>query len=403
MNTRVLIVALSAFTLAATAAEPKQCSEQIQFALRLHQSLGAESPAANITSSPLAVFEALDALREGATGKTLTDLNSLLGKPTITSWRYLDSIDARVRLQHSLGIWLIDYGWFMPEFVKGVSARHHAVFGRFGGFEDDDGVSSGSMARPIRQMNEWVSEETSGHITTLFTPENLTKDTSLVLASALYFNGKWSEPFEARSTHDDAFHSATNGDVTVPFMHKHQHLHYAETDDMQAVRLPYGHRGDFEFIAVLPREGMKLADLEATLTADKWTALMKPTERPDVILSLPKFSLAASTDLAAPLRRMGLKNVLGSSGSFARLCTLKSPLQLNAVPQQISVSIDETGTEVAAALFMDMRVGAMANPPPPKVFNANRPFLFAIRHRETGTLILFGRVSQPEASANAEK
>jgi len=40
---------------------------------------------------------------------------------------------------------------------------------------------------------------------------------------------------------------------------------------------------------------------------------------------------------------------------------------------------------------------ASSAPPPPVEVRIDRPFLFVIRHRETGTLLFVGRVVDPTA------
>ncbi len=59
------------------------------------------------------------------------------------------------------------------------------------------------------------------------------------------------------------------------------------------------------------------------------------------------------------------------------------------------VAVDEKGTEAAAAtaVVMDLR----ALPADPAVLEIDRPFLFALRDRETGTVLFLGRVLDPTA------
>ena len=61
------------------------------------------------------------------------------------------------------------------------------------------------------------------------------------------------------------------------------------------------------------------------------------------------------------------------------------------------VDVNEEGTEAAAAT--GVVVGATSVAPivePPKVFRADHPFLFFIRHNPTGSVLFMGRVDNPK-------
>lgn len=65
------------------------------------------------------------------------------------------------------------------------------------------------------------------------------------------------------------------------------------------------------------------------------------------------------------------------------------PLLVSDVVQKTFVSVDESGTEAAAAtavVTLDPFAGA-----DPLVFKADHPFLFAIRDRSSGKVLFMGR------------
>ena len=57
------------------------------------------------------------------------------------------------------------------------------------------------------------------------------------------------------------------------------------------------------------------------------------------------------------------------------------------------IAVDEAGTEAAAATAIV--VGETSAPTPEFSFRADRPFVFFIRDRETGTVLFMGRVTDP--------
>ena len=63
---------------------------------------------------------------------------------------------------------------------------------------------------------------------------------------------------------------------------------------------------------------------------------------------------------------------------------------------QAFINVDESGTE-AAAVTIAMMAGLAEEeePPKPVTFKADHPFMFLIRHVESGTILFAGRVLDP--------
>jgi serpin B len=71
-------------------------------------------------------------------------------------------------------------------------------------------------------------------------------------------------------------------------------------------------------------------------------------------------------------------------------------LYISRVIHKATVDVDEAGTEAAAATAVIATAGAAPDEQEPVIFRADRPFLFFIRDRETGTILFVGRVLNPE-------
>ena len=74
------------------------------------------------------------------------------------------------------------------------------------------------------------------------------------------------------------------------------------------------------------------------------------------------------------------------------------PLFIGAVVHQANITVDEFGTEAAAATAVIMRAGAAYIPDEPLPFVVDRPFLFAVRHKPTGAILFLGHVGDPTQS-----
>ena len=65
------------------------------------------------------------------------------------------------------------------------------------------------------------------------------------------------------------------------------------------------------------------------------------------------------------------------------------------------VEVNEKGTEAAAATAIVMPMAAMEprvqTKPFVPIFRADKPFIFLIRHIDTGSILFFGRLANPKS------
>jgi serpin B len=71
------------------------------------------------------------------------------------------------------------------------------------------------------------------------------------------------------------------------------------------------------------------------------------------------------------------------------------PLYIDLVVQRVRIAVDENGTEASAATAIAMRAGSKAPQGEPVPFHFDRPFAFALRHRETRCVLFTGVVRDP--------
>ena len=369
----------------------------IKFALRMHQAIAADDVVGNIASSPSAVYAGLHLLREGAAGKTRSEFDRLLGftdtkvaRHAIELRRSMLPFEPQTIFEQKIGFWVFQRNDFSTSFRRSARRDHDAVLG-----------TSVFMSRePGRlEMNEWIANASHGRIHNMLSEKDVS-DVWGALVSVIYLKAQWADPFDAPQTKPGEFHLDADQSTAVPFMHKKHHLAYAETEALQAIRLPLGLQHEFEFIALLPKADSNVIALERALTAESWEQLLKSFTHPEVVVSMPKFAMSLRSDIGYALRGMGLKACFTRHADFSPMLEAKVPLQIGSIPQALSIDIDERGIEAAASVVADIGYGAMANPPPPKIFTADRPFLYVVRHIETGSLILLGRVTSP-APGNA--
>ena len=248
-------------------------------------------------------------------------------------------------------------------------------------------------------INEWVEEQTEDRIQDIVPQGAITPATRLVLANAIYFYGAWRFPFMEMSTQDRDFYTLDGNTVKVPTMALSERLPYAQGDGFQAISLPYAGSG-LTFTVIMPDEG-QFADFEATLDADTLNSAIGALTHTDVIVYLPKFEFDYGTSVAETLAALGMPDAFSASAAdFTGMVEGQppEPLFIGDVLHKAFISVDENGTEAAAATAVIMAAGvAMETSVPPIEIHIDHPFLFVIRDEQTGTILFMGRVTDPSS------
>ena len=246
------------------------------------------------------------------------------------------------------------------------------------------------------RINGWVEEQTKEKIKNLL-PEGMpTPDTRLVLVNAIYFKSQWQEAFRERATVDAPFHRQDGSTVKSRLMQRTGGYLYAETETAQLLEMPYL-GGAMSMVVLLPKAKDGLPKLEAELSAEKVTAWMGELKHRRVAVAFPKYRFTSSFELAETLIAMGMPDAFSPMKADFSGMTEKEPLFIGIVVHKAFVAVDEKGTEAAAATAVGMRAGSAARPQEPTPVRADHPFLFVIRHRQTGAILFLGRVMDPTA------
>jgi serine protease inhibitor len=145
-------------------------------------------------------------------------------------------------------------------------------------------------------------------------------------------------------------------------------------------------------VVVLPDDPAALPAVERKLARNYagWLVALRPTL---VDLWLPRWTSRSRLDLGAELQAAGMR--LAFSQSAADLSGIgDGPLSIDKVLQEAFIEVNETGTEAAAATFVEVQVSSRHGPvEQPKIFHADHPFLYLIRDRKTGAVLFMGRVA----------
>ena len=161
------------------------------------------------------------------------------------------------------------------------------------------------------------------------------------------------------------------------------------------LELPYN-RNELSMVVLLPRAADGLAKLEQGLTTEKLDGWQKAVKPVPVRVSLPRFKTEKELSLEPVLKAMGMPSAFDRGKADFSGMTSAERLMISAVLHKAFVDVNEEGTEAAAATAVVMARAGAARPPEPKVFRADRPFLYLIRENKTGSVLFLGRFAGPK-------
>jgi len=369
------------------------------FAFNLYQALKAGNE--NFFYSPYSISLALAMTYAGARGETEQQMADTLHftLPQDRLHPAFNSIDTELgkrgqgaegeddegfRLHVANAIWGQKDYQFLPTFLDVLAENYGA------------GLRPADFAREPEQsritINEWVSEQTEGKIKDLVPQGLIHSLTRLVLTNAIYFNAAWSYPFKESMTKEEPFYLLDGSEVTVLMMEQTENfVGYTEGEGYQAVELPYkGH--ELSMVILLPREE-NFEQFEGALSYQLVDSILEALEHDHINLEMPRFSFKSEFSLSETLAAMGMPDAFSAGAADFSGMTGNRELSIQEVVHKAFVSVDEAGTEAAAATAVTMPTSAP--PEEPIVVNINRPFIFLIRDIETGSLLFMGRVLNP--------
>jgi len=396
----VSVIALSCFThgvlAGSTIENQKVVSANTGFAFNLLKQLARDQTGKNIFISPFGVSTVLQMAGNGAGGQTRAEMQQVLGTTALPQntlneanrniYQALNRSDTNNILTIANALW----------YQKGIPAKPDfiAINQQYFGATID--ALDFTSAHSVDVINTWASEKTRGKITRIVNgPFDL--NTRLYLANAVYFKGKWMDPFDKGSTKDRPFHLRSGEQKQVPMMEQSRKFTYRHGSGYQAVRLWYEGYSMAMYV-FLPEPGSSPESLLSIMTGDKWDRVTLPGfDDRDGTVVLPKFKLEYGVDLNQPLKTMGMKTAFESGSGRVDFSGISSgPVFISDVRQQTFVEVNEEGTEAAAATGMTILAGLETSPPPPPFkMIVDRPFLFLIADGQTGTILFMGIIHDP--------
>ena len=333
--------------------------------------------------SPLSVQYALGMVNNGASGATEKEISTVLGQEGRDGinevcahlLRDLPRVDTSVVLSLANGIVLNDAYTLKPAFKEAVERYYDARVEKMS-YADPNAV--------IARVNGWCAEKTRGMIREII--QDVHPDAILFALNAIYFKGSWTEAFEAKMTRKAPFTTLSGAKTEVDMMHQQGEFRYAETAHFQRLTLPYGN-GKYAMEVFLPKE--EIPSFLSYLAATPWKEVPGGYNG-EVIVSFPRFETETFLTLNTILSALGMPRAFTNAAEFFDLVE-EADAKISRVLHKARIEVEEKGTEAAAVTAVEMvKVTAIPNPPKPKVFTADRPFVYVITERTSGAVLFTG-------------
>jgi serine protease inhibitor len=363
------------------------------FGLHLFQEIAAGSKDDNIFISPVSVSMALGMTMNGAAGATLDSMRSALEFGDMT----LEEIDQCYRSLIDLVVGLdpeVEFGignsiWYRV----GLPVRQEFVAACQDYFDAE--VTDLDFADPASAdaINDWVKAETHDRIDQIV-GKPVNPAIVMYLINAIYFKGTWTYQFDPALTEDSQFARPDGSKapckmMTQPEPGETSEYRYLEDEALEAIDLPYAD-GWFSMTVLLPREGKDVDQVIADLGGDQWAALLGRFADKKGTIAMPRFTLEYEKRLNDVLAALGMAVALTPDADFSAMVE-GGGLWIDEVKHKTFVQVNEEGTEAAAVTSVGM-TDAM---PDAFAMRVDRPFVFVIRERHSGTVLFIGRITDP--------
>jgi len=355
------------------------------------------NPEKNTFISPISISLALAMTYNGTENKTKEEMASVLNisgcelssfnKANEELIKILTPDNDSLKLSIANSLWAKENEPFKKPFLNIARNFYHAEI------ENVDFLNPKTVPR----INNWVENKTENKIKDLLAPNDVNRDTLLILINAIYFKDKWEIPFEKRFTKAKDFNLINGTIKKVPMMSNTDDFLYFESPECQAIQLPYSDNR-LKMVIFLPSKSSSLKEFMKDFSVKDWEEYMTKFRMKKGNVVLPKFKMKFKINLNEILSNLGMPVAFDKAkANFRNMCELKlnENLYIDKVIHQTFIDVDELGTEAAGATFVSINLITSMPPSQPFRMVIDRPFFFAIYDSRSKAILFMGTVVEP--------
>lgn len=322
--------------------------------------------------SPFSVYVALSMLADGADGDTLAQLDALLGLTAeernayLAGWiQDLETIrrSSETMFTNADSVWIKDaFKSSVPKEYLDICAQYFkaAVFST----PMDDST--------VADVNAWVKAKTMDMIDSIL--DEMPPNTAMILMNAIALDAKWKDEFDEEKTQKAyTFTKADGTTEKVDMMFGHLTDRYLENGLATGFIKPY--KGEeYSYIALLPKEGVSIDQLLASLSPESVRKLMDNEFNGEITIGVPKYEEEYSVELNKVLQELGMTDAfVDGKANLSRMIDLD--VYVSKVGHKTYISVDEKGTKAAAVTDVVQTYKGM---PQHYTVTLDRPFVYII-------------------------
>ena len=372
-----------------TAIDPRLLAANTRFGFKLFSQV-LQQQDENVLISPVSISIALGMTNNGASGETQQAMQRTLelegmsleqiNQANQALLSQLKSGDPDVMLTIANSLWAKEGIQFDANFLQ----RNRTFYAA--------DVTTLNMGQPdaVNRINAWVNDQTAGKIPQIV--QSIDPNDILFLINAIYFKGNWTAPFDPQATIDQPFHLADGTVKSHPLMAQRGQYGYLETEQFQAIQLPYGNQR-WQMYVFLPQPNSDLSSFMQTLTPENWQTWSDAFEMRPGTVQLPRFRLEYGLSLINTLEALGMGIAFDPDRADLSAMTDR-PAFISEVQHQTFMEVNEAGTEAAAAT--SVTVTTRGFPQSPFQMTIDRPFFCAVQDEQTGTILFMGAIREPQ-------
>ncbi|XP_054456160.1 angiotensinogen [Anoplopoma fimbria] len=365
--------------------------------LRMYQAVSSKQHSTNTLLSPVNTYGTLVTFHLGASRKTASSFQALLGLSRETDREDCVSLVDGHKVHKTLqGInSLVDDGpkdeittqvWtftrqdaqLSQDFIQGTQDLSDTSFIR--------GVDFSKPQEAEQLVNSFLEKTSYGRVKDIF--KDLNSSSNLLFVSSFNFQGNWRTAFQPEKTSLQEFHVDETTTVMAPLMTHTGQYHYLNDKVRRCtvVKLSLSKRS--YMLLVLPHEGTNLNDIESKLLTDVMSGWHESLQEGLLELSLPKFSLSSVSNLRDLLTDMDPvieAKLLGSQAEFSQISNTK-PFTIDQAVNKVLFEMSEEGAEPQDKV---QEAGI------PLKLSINRPFFFSVIEGDYNAILMLGKITNP--------
>ncbi len=339
----------------------------------------------NYSFSPVSATMCLGLIANSLDSPKNEEIAKLLGSDNIDELsnlitrllQYLPSPTNEVDLKLTNSIWYSDFYTISDDFRKKMAYNFATSIYRRNFYS----------ASTIDEINAWASRNTNGMINSVI--DEIPAFCNLMWYNALFFQGNWDNKFDVKQTKNENFFGSLKTS-NIPMMRQENLMPYSKTQELHMTSIPFGGYS-YMFDIIMPINPAN-KDFWKNLDYETYQQLLGAGHMVIVNIIMPRLSVNNRIALSDILIDMGFPvheltfNSTGITGMF--------PIESIGIGQSCAFEVDEEGAKAAAVTGGLATSDGKEHPEPERVeMRVDRPFVYLIRERTTGAIVMMGHIS----------